>query len=41
VGLTALRAMMMDRRLPIRKKFAQVRKELGIDPESSDDTQPD
>ena len=40
-GLTALRAMMMDRRLADPKKFAHVRQELGIDPGSDDDTQPD
>jgi len=37
-GLTALRAMMMDRRLADPKKFAHVRQELGIDPVSADDT---
>jgi 2-hydroxychromene-2-carboxylate isomerase len=31
-GLTALRAMMMDRRLADPEKFAHVRQELGIDP---------
>jgi hypothetical protein len=31
-GLTALRAMMTDRRLVDPKKFAHVRQELGIDP---------
>ena len=40
-GLTALRAMMMDRRLADPKKFAHVRQELGIDPGCDDDTQPD
>ena len=40
-GLTALRGMMMDRRLADPKKFAHVRQELGIDPESSDDTRRD
>jgi 2-hydroxychromene-2-carboxylate isomerase len=39
-GLTALRAMMMDRRLADPKKIAHVRQELGIDPRSDDDTQP-
>jgi hypothetical protein len=39
-GLTALRAMMMDHRLADPKKFAHVRKELGIDPGSDDDTPP-
>jgi hypothetical protein len=33
--------MMMDRRLADPKKFAHVRQELGIDPGSDDDTQPD
>jgi 2-hydroxychromene-2-carboxylate isomerase len=33
-GLTALRAMMADRRLVDPKKFAHVRQELGIDPNS-------
>jgi hypothetical protein len=33
-GLTALRAMMMDRRLADPEKFAHVRQELGIDPDS-------
>ena len=36
-GLTALRAMMTDRRLVDPKKFAHVRQELGIDPGSEDD----
>jgi hypothetical protein len=36
-GLTALRAMMTDRRLVDPKKFAHVRQELGIDPSSEDD----
>ena len=36
-GLTALRAMMTDRRLADPKKFAHVRQELGIDPGSEDD----
>jgi hypothetical protein len=36
-GLTALRAMMMDRRLVDPKKFAHVRQELGIEPVSEDD----
>jgi hypothetical protein len=36
-GLTALRAMMMDRRLADPKKFAHIRQELGIDPGSGDD----
>jgi hypothetical protein len=40
-GLTALRAMMMDRRLADPKKFAHVRQELGIDPVSADDTRRD
>jgi hypothetical protein len=40
-GLTALRAMMMDRRLADPKKFAHVRQELGIDPVSGDDTRRD
>jgi hypothetical protein len=40
-GLAALRAMMMDARLADPKKFAHVRQELGIDPGSDDDTQPD
>ena len=40
-GLTALRAMMMDSRLADPKKFAHVRQELGIDPRSDDNTQPD
>jgi hypothetical protein len=40
-GLAALRAMMMNRRLADPKKFAHVRQELGIDPGSDDDTQPD
>jgi 2-hydroxychromene-2-carboxylate isomerase len=40
-GLTALRAMMMDRRLADPKKFAHVRQELGIDPSSEDDMQSD
>jgi hypothetical protein len=40
-GLTALRAMMMDRRLADPKKFAHVRRELGIDPVSADDTRRD
>ena len=31
-GLTAMRAMMTDRRLVDPKKFAHVRQELGIDP---------
>ena len=31
-GLTALRAMMSDRRLADPKKFAHIRQELGIDP---------
>jgi hypothetical protein len=35
-GLTALRAMMTDRRLMDPKKFAHVRQELGIDPGSED-----
>jgi 2-hydroxychromene-2-carboxylate isomerase len=39
-GLTALPAMMMDRRLADPKKFAHVRQELGIDPRFDDDTQP-
>jgi hypothetical protein len=39
-GVTALRAMMMDRHLADPKKFAHVRKELGIDPGSDDDTPP-
>ena len=33
VGITALRAMMSDRRLADPKKFAHIRQELGIDPE--------
>jgi hypothetical protein len=36
-GLTALRAMMTDRRLVDPKKFAHVRQELGIDPSSEDE----
>jgi len=40
-GLTALRAMMMDRRLADPKKFAHVRQELGIEPGCDDDTSPD
>ena len=36
-GLTALRAMMTDRRLVDPKKFAHVRQELGIDPGSEDE----
>ena len=40
-GLTALRAMMMDRRLADPGKFAHVRRELGIDLRSDDDIQPD
>ena len=36
-GLTALRAMMTDRRLVDPKKFAHVRQELGIDPRSEDE----
>jgi hypothetical protein len=36
-GLTALRAMMTDRRLADPKKFAHVRQELGIDPSSEDE----
>jgi hypothetical protein len=40
-GLTALRAMMMDRRLADPKKFAHVRQELGIDPVSGDDMRRD
>src|SRR5271163_959932 len=36
-GLTALRAMMTDRRLVDPRKFAHVRQELGIDPSSEDD----
>src|SRR3954471_16174918 len=40
-GLTALRVMMLDRRLADPKKFAHVRQELGIDPRPDDDTQPD
>jgi hypothetical protein len=35
-GLTSLRAMMIDRRLADPKKFAHVRRELGIDPEAGD-----
>ena len=31
-GLTALRAMMTDRRLADPEKFAHIRQELGIDP---------
>jgi hypothetical protein len=31
-GLTALRTMMLDRRLADPKKFGHVRQELGIDP---------
>jgi len=31
-GLTALRAMMADRRLADPGKFAHIRQELGIDP---------
>jgi hypothetical protein len=40
-GLTALRVMMMDRRLADPKKFAHVRQELGIDLRPDDDTQLD
>jgi hypothetical protein len=40
-GLTALRAMMTDRRLVDPKKFAHVRQELGIDPVSDDDAPQD
>lgn len=40
-GLTALRMMMMDRRLADPKKFAHVRQELGIDPRADKDTQQD
>jgi hypothetical protein len=40
-GLTALRTMMMDRRLADPQKFAHVRQELGIDPGSDDETQTD
>src|SRR5580692_4787560 len=36
-GLTALRAMMTDRRLVDPRKFAHVRQELGIDPNSEDE----
>jgi hypothetical protein len=36
-GLTALRAMMIDRRLVDSKKFAHVRLELGVDPGPEDD----
>ena len=36
-GLTALRAMMTDRRLVDPIKFAHVRQELGIDPRSEDE----
>src|ERR1700727_3100863 len=35
-GLTSRRAMMIDRRLADPKKFAHVRRELGIDPEAGD-----
>ena len=31
-GLAGLRAMMADRRLADPKKFAHIRRELGIDP---------
>ena len=31
-GIAALRRMMVDRRLADAKKFAHVRRELGIDP---------
>src|SRR5271165_5789495 len=37
-GLTALRAMMTDRRIADPKKFAHVRQELGIDPGAEDAT---
>jgi hypothetical protein len=37
-GLTALRTMMMDRRLADPTKFAHIRQELGIDPRSDDNT---
>jgi len=40
-GLSALRTMMMDRRLADPQKFAHVRQELGLDPGSDDDTQAD
>jgi hypothetical protein len=40
-GLTALRAMMTDRRLVDPKKFAHVRQELGIDPASEDNAMRD
>ena len=40
-GLTALRAMMTDRRLADPKKFAHVRQELGIDPVPADIAPPD
>jgi hypothetical protein len=36
-GLTALRAMMTDRRLVDPKKFAHVRQELAIDPNSENE----
>ena len=37
-GLTALRAMVTDRRLVDPQKFAHVLQELGIDPSSEDET---
>ena len=40
VGLAALRAMMMHRRFADAKKFAHVRRELGIDPVPEDDAPP-
>ena len=39
-GLAALRAMMMDRRFVDAKKFAHIRRELGIDPVPEEDAPP-
>jgi hypothetical protein len=38
-GLAMLRTMMMDRRVADPKKFAHVRRELGLDPGPTSDVQ--